>query len=154
MSEKSPIEALDDLTELARLVLCRENHQKQADRVISRWKKAIKTHISASDRVTDSPGQNIRPVLAVHRTPRGKGAPGVSNLPETYDDIIADISRLRISPAQLRTIVEEHVSECRQKFVNDRSARPTPSHSTPSLVQSEPSAEPNRSKMTKFKLFK
>jgi hypothetical protein len=36
MSEKSPIEALDDLPELARLVLCRKNHQNQAERVISR----------------------------------------------------------------------------------------------------------------------
>ena len=154
MAEKSPIEALDNLQELARLVLCRKNHQNQADRVISRWKKAIKTHISASDRATDSSGQYIRPAPGVHHTPRGKDATGVSNSPETYDDIIADISRLCISPAQLRTIVEEHISERRQKFATDGSARSTSSNSTPSLVRSEPWAEPGRSKMSKLKFFK
>jgi hypothetical protein len=154
MSEKSPIEALDDFPELASLVLCRKNHQNQADRVISRWKKAIKIHISASDRATDLPGQYIRPVPGVQRTPIGNNATGVSNSPETYDDVVADISRLCISPAQLRTIVEGHISERRQKLVTDVSARSTPSHSTPSLVRSEASAEPSRSKMSKLKFFK
>jgi hypothetical protein len=147
MSDKSPIEALDDLPELARLVLCRKNHQNQADRVISRWKKAVKNHISATDRAA-------RPSPSVHGTPGRRVASGGSNSPEAYDDIIADISRLSISPAQLRTIVEEHVSDRRQKYVRDGSAGVTPSNSTPSLVRSEKSVEPNSSKVRKFKFFK
>lgn len=113
MSEKSPIEVSDDLPGLARLVLCRKNHQNQADRVISKWKKAIKTYIIALDRETALSDQYDRPPPGVHNTPEGNDTAGVSNSPETYDDIIAEISRLCISPAQLRTIVKEHISERR-----------------------------------------
>ena len=135
MSEKSPNAALDDLPELARLVLCRKNHQNQAGRVISRWKRAINTYISEADRATEDVTE-------------------VSNSSETYNDIIADLSRLRITPAQLRTIVDEHISERRQEPVSNGSARSTPPRSTPSFPRPEPSAEPSRSKMIKLKFFK
>jgi hypothetical protein len=153
MSEKSPVEALDDLPELARLVLCRKNHQNQASRVISKWKKAINAYMSTSDQVSGSSGLNVRPTPSKQQTLGRKDIAGSSSSPETYDDIIADISRLCISPTQLRAIVEDHISERRQKFVTNSSARSTPSHSTPSLVRSEPRVEPNRSKMSKLKFF-
>jgi len=135
MSEKAPSAALDDLPELARLVLCRKNHQNQANRVISRWTKAINNYISESDRVTEDTTE-------------------ISNSPETFNDIIADLSRLRITPSQLRTIVNEHISERRQNPVSNDSARSTPSRGTPSFVRSEPSAGPSRSTMSKLKFFK